>query len=149
MAEFGLVIGVLLTLFFGIVDFGHMTAMHAAAITASREAARYGSAVGDNGSGTPRFVDCAGIRQAARNVTSGLVTLTDADIRISYDDGAGTPKSQPCPPLGSGPAAADLARFDRIVVEVRLTYEAVSPVRLLVGPVTIVTIDRRSIVTAP
>ena len=144
--EFSLVVGLLLTLVFGIVDFGHMVAMHAAAVTASREAARYGSAVGDSGSGMPQYVDCAGIRDAARRVTAGLVTLPDDRIRISYDDGAGNPVSAACPPHGGGPAETQITRMDRVVVEVSLTYEAITPIRAVVGPITVVSINRRAIV---
>lgn len=147
--EFSLVIGVLSTLVFGLVDFGHMVAMHAAAVTASREAARYGSAIGDSGAGVPQYVDCAGIRDAARRVTSGLIALPDDRIRISFDDGAGSPVSAACPPHGGGPVAAQISRMDRVVVEVTLTYEAISPIRAFVGPVTVVSIDRRAIVKGP
>jgi Flp pilus assembly protein TadG len=144
--EFSLVAIILFFLMLAIFDFGHMIAMHSAAVTASREAARYGSAVGDNGAGKPRYVDCTGIRNAARNIVGGLVNLTDSQVKISYDDGAGAAKSQACPPAGPGPTASAIARLDRVVVEVTLTYEPVSPIRVLVGPVTVVSIDRRAIV---
>jgi Flp pilus assembly protein TadG len=146
--EFALTIGIVLVLFFAVVDFGRMVAIHTATVTASREAARYGSAVGDNGSGTPRFADCVGIRQAARNVTGAMVTLTDNQIAVSYDDGAGgSTGADPCP-VGPGPTPnpAAIERLNRVVVQVTATYEAISPVRFLIGPVTVVSTDRRTIV---
>lgn len=148
--EFGLVVGIFLILFLGIVDLGRLMAMHSAAVTASREAARYGSAVGDNGSGTLRYVDCAGIRLAARKVTGSIATLSDAAIEITYDNGDSPPTAATaaCPPVGAGPVANDIDRFDRVVVKVTLTYEAISPVRFLLGPITVVSIDRRAIAKA-
>jgi Flp pilus assembly protein TadG len=145
--EFALVATMLFFLMMAIVDFGHMIALHSAAVTASREGARYGSAVGDNGSGTPRFVDCAGIRKAANNVIGGLVKLTDDQISISYDDGLGTAVTEACAPDGTGPDEFEIERLDRVVVEVTLTYAPISPIRMFMGPVTVVSIDRRAIVT--
>jgi hypothetical protein len=149
-AEFALVAGVLMILFLSVIEFGHMVAMHAATVTASREAARYGSTTGEDGSGTPHYVDCVGIREAARRVTGGIITLRDDQIRISYDDGSGTPKSEPCAPFGSGPSAGEIARFDRIAVQITLTYQAIAlPVDTLVGPITVVSVHRRTIMKSP
>jgi Flp pilus assembly protein TadG len=147
LAEFAIVLPVLVALFFGIIDFGRVVAIHAATITASREAARYGAAVGDNGSGTARYLDCAGIRTAARAVTGALVTLPDANIRITYDDGSGTGVTAPCAPHGTGPLKAQVRRLDRVVVEVTATYEMITPLRAFIGPMTVVSVDRRTIVT--
>lgn len=147
-AEFSLVAIILMVVFLGIVDFGRMVAVQAAAVTASREAARFGSAVGDNGGG-PQYVDCAGIRNAARRVVSGLVTLQDSDIVITYDDGAGNAVASQCVTNGS-PAEGDINRLDRVVVQVTVTYRPVAPiVNAIVAPVTVVSIDRRAIVKAP
>jgi Flp pilus assembly protein TadG len=145
--EFALTIGIVLLLFFAVVDFGRMVAIQAATVTASREAARYGSAVGDNGSGTPRYADCPGIRQAARNVTGSLITLTEAQVAVSYDNGTGVAVAVPCP-VGPGPTPNpdDIVSLNRVVVSVTVTYEAISPIRFIVGPVTVVSTDRRTIV---
>jgi Flp pilus assembly protein TadG len=152
--EFALTIGIVLTLFFAVVDFGRMAAIHAATVTASREAARYGSAVGDSGDGfgTPRYAYCTGIRQAAQNVTGSLVTLGPANIEIRYDRGItlGQPgyveATDPCSPLGSGPNKDEIQSLDRVEVKVTTTYEAISPIRFVLGPITVVSTDRRTIV---
>jgi len=149
LVEFALVIGLVVILILGVVDLARLVATYSAAVTASREAARFGTALGDSGAGVPQYVDCAGIRQAARAVTSGLLTLPDDRIRISYDNGSGTARSKACPPHGLGPSASEIARLDRIVVEVTVTFQAVSPAGLLFDPVTIVTTNRRAIVKAP
>jgi Flp pilus assembly protein TadG len=148
--EFALTIGIVLVLFFAVVDFGRMVAIHAATVTASREAARYGSAVGDSGDGlgTPRYAYCSGIRQAARNVTSSLISLTDAQVAVWYDDGVDTAfrTTADCPPAGTGPVASEIDRLERVVVQVTVTYEAITPIRFIMGPITVVSIDRRTIV---
>jgi Flp pilus assembly protein TadG len=148
LAEFAIVAPILFALFFGIVDFGRMVAINAAAITASREAARYGSAVGDNGSGTVRYLDCDGIRNAARGVAGSLLNLSDSAIRISYDDGSGTLVTAPCAPHGTGPVSTQIKRLDRVVVQVTVNYEMITPIRAFIGPLTIVSVDRRSIMTS-
>jgi hypothetical protein len=95
-------------------------------------------------------VDCAGIKAAVRKVTSGLISPGDDQIRVSYDDGAGGAKPEVCPPHGTAAVATDIQNLDRVVVEVTLTYRPVAPViSALVGPVTVVTIDRRTIVKGP
>src|SRR5688572_10189771 len=66
LVEFALVLPLCLLLLMAVVDFGRMMAMNAAAATASREGARYGVAHGESGS--PQYVDCAGIRQAVRGI---------------------------------------------------------------------------------
>jgi Flp pilus assembly protein TadG len=146
--EFALTVGLVLLLFLAIVDIARLVATHAAVITASREAARYGSAIGDNGSGTERYRDCTGIREAARRTTGALVTLADGDIVVSYDHGPSTGTHATCP-VGSPPAATDIASLDRVNVRVTATYQAISPLRLVLGPMTVASTDRRTIAKAP
>lgn len=146
--EFALALPLFLVLLFGIIDFGRMIAMHSAAVTASREGARYGAAVGPNGGVVP-YVDCNGIRQAAGAGTGALIALAPDQIEISYIDGGGNTVTPSCPPHGAGPVAADIESLDRIVVEVTLQYEAITPVvQAMVGPIDVVSVDRRTITKA-
>jgi Flp pilus assembly protein TadG len=161
-AEFGLVMIVVLGLFLAIVDVGHIVAMHAAAVTSSREAARYGAATGvveaGDGTGvtppanTKRYQFCEGIRLAARKVTGALITLPSDRIDIAYDNGVSpTPAG-----VGScGDGASDLASgtivtHNRVVVRVELQYAPISPLRYF-GNVTVESVNRRTIAmgTAP
>jgi TadE-like protein len=64
MVEFALVFPVVLLLIYGIMEFGRMIYIYSSVTTASREAARYGVAVGTVG-GVPRYLDCPGILDAA------------------------------------------------------------------------------------
>jgi Flp pilus assembly protein TadG len=145
--EFALVIVILFVVMLAIVELGRMLAMHVGAIAASREGARYGAAVGDV-SGTQRYLHCDGIRAAARATVSALVTLADGDIVISYDDGPGdaTPLAA-CPPTRT---PADVDSLDRIVVQVTVTYQPITPMlQAVFGPITVTSLDRRTIVKAP
>lgn len=143
--EFALTIGIALLMLLTVIDFGRIAGIHVAAVTASREAARYGSAIGVAASGLERYRDCAGILAAARNFTWPLLDPDDADVDVEYDRGPGTAAFAACE-LDSPPAAAVIASLDRVIVKVAITFEAISPVGLIVGPMTISTIGRRTIV---
>jgi Flp pilus assembly protein TadG len=163
MTELALVVPIFMLLVLAIVDFGRMVAIHSAAVTASREAARYGSATGEVSPGVPRYIDCDGIRLAAVNVTGSLIdwdNAATAQMTITYDKGptdttpedgvpdanAGIPTAQECVNVGSRPVPADIVRFDRVVVEVQVTYRPIAPIiGQIVGPITVTTIDRRTI----
>jgi Flp pilus assembly protein TadG len=147
LTEFALALPILVLLMFTVIDLGRLIAANAAAVTASREGARYGAAVGTV-SGTPRYMNCAGIRQAVRAVTGGLIDISDDNrIQISYIQGDGTATTQSCTPHGTGPVDAEIVDFDRVVVEVSATLQPITPVvGSFIGPFDIVSIDRRTIV---
>ncbi len=122
--EFAIVIPIILVLVVGIFEAGRAIWIYSAVTNASREAARYGSAAGDNGSGTPRYIDCAGIRAVART-QGGPGGVTDADVTITYDSGSGSASKGACPV-----AADSIVRGDRIIVQVvgRFTPAAYVPI---------------------
>ncbi len=147
MLETALILPLFLVLLMGIIEFGWYSAVASATTSASREAARYGSTVGTAPSGSQRYIDCDGIRDAGRRTTSPLITLANSDIVITYDDGLGTAVAVPCASMASRPAASDVKRFDRVVVSVTVEYQAITPLmRVFVGSADLVSIDRRSIV---
>ncbi|MBN1537340.1 MAG: pilus assembly protein [Anaerolineales bacterium] len=115
--EFALIFPLLFLLVLGVIEFGRLLFIYSAVATASREAARYGSAGGDNGAGTLRYLDCAGMRVAAKRMAN-LAGVTDGDITIEYDSGPDTD------PFDSCPASEELyGGWDRVVVEVRAFYK--------------------------
>ncbi len=122
MVEFALVLPVLLLLVLGIVEGGRMLFISSAATMASREAARYGSAVGE-GSGTSQFMDCAGMRSAATRL-SAIAGISDANITISYDNGPGTSAFSNCPPSSPDDIVGGV---DRVVVQLSVNYQSVVP----------------------
>jgi hypothetical protein len=142
IVEFALVFPLLLLLLFGVVEFGRFIAVSAAVETASREAARFGSAVGGT---TPKYLDCVGIRAAGQRLT--VVTEIDAsEIDIEYDAGPGTGLLGPNCQLGPAPSAAAISSGDRIVVTVTDTFESVVPIiGNFIGAVEITSTDARTI----
>lgn len=114
--EFALIFPLLLLLVLGVIEFGRLMFIYAAVATASREAARYGSAAGDNGGGTLRYLDCVGMRTAAKRM-GNLAGVKDEDITIEYDSGPDTDTFDTCP------ASEELyGGWDRVVVEVKAYY---------------------------
>ena len=103
MVEFALAVPLLLTLAFGIMEFGRLFFAYSSVVTATREAARYGSSV-DN------YQDCSGIQAAAVRV-GGLAGVESTNVLISFDDGFGG-NVRSCPP-------GNLPLGSRVIVEVR------------------------------
>lgn len=136
VVEFALIAPLLFLLLFGVIEFGRIIITYTGVFTAAREGARYGTTVGDNDDGIPRYADCDGIRTAARAKTP-LVTLTDGDIQIWYDNG------EDC---SGDTASGPIARGDRVIVEVSTTFRSPIPlISNLVGNLTISSEQKRSV----
>ncbi len=115
IVEFALTLPILLLLVFGLIEFGRLLFIYTVVTTSSREAARYGMVVGDNGAGTLQYRDCAGIQNAALRI--GVISgLEASDIAIAYDRGPGRAS------LGICPLIPDAKLGDRIVITVTGTY---------------------------
>ena len=160
MVEFAIALPVLLVLLVGIMEVGRMIFIYSAVINASREAARYGSAVGWDTSGTyHRYKYCAGIANMAKS-TAFLIALTNANIDIRYDsgpsdatyaDGHGPDNAtefnlltRTCPPATTGEATVTVASKDRIVIKITAAYTPV--IKLIPIPTrNFVSISSRSI----
>ena len=119
IVEFALIIPVLLLIILGIIEFGRLLFFYSSVTSASREAARFGSAVGEFG-GVDRYRDCAGIRNAARSA-GVFAAIADGDISIQYDDGT-TLKDASCPPT------ANIGLADRIVVTITKGFTPIVPI---------------------
>ena len=121
MVEFALVLPVLLLVLFGIIEFGRLLFIYVTTTSASREAARYGTAVGGNANDLPRYRDCDGMRAAAKKVGI-LANLRDEDIFIWYDYGPGaTSYGFDCAPN------VDVPLGSRVVVQVRTPFSPIVP----------------------
>ncbi|MCX6037128.1 MAG: pilus assembly protein [Chloroflexi bacterium] len=115
MVEFALVMPILLLIMVGLLEVGRLIFMYSTVISASREAVRYGSAMGLNVTGgVPRYEDCTGIRAAAQNMDF-LGMIDDINIVIAYDHGPGSAVFLGCPP-------ATVINGDRILVTVTATF---------------------------
>lgn len=121
MVEFALVLPLLLFIIFGLIEFGRLIATYSMITTSSRDSARYAAAAGNVGNNTPHYLDCDGIRAAARK-SAILSPISNDDIIISYDHGPGTAVfSSTCP------ASEALQLGDRVQVSVTSTFEPIIP----------------------
>lgn len=163
MVEFALVLPILLVLVYGLLEAGRLLVIFASVNTASRQAVRYGSAIGlvdTNNDGTldiPHYEDCAGITAAANRVAF-ISRFTN--VNISYDagllpDGTPNPKSIPggttidpdpangnqCPTV----PAETIVNGDRISVYVSAQYSPIIPF-IPLQPLTVESSASRTIV---
>ena len=90
MVEFALVAPILFLLLIGIIEVGRMIFLYAAVVNASREAVRYGSAVGYDDTGVIKYKNCSAMVDLARQVAF----TSDAIVEIYYDTGPGTGTTQ-------------------------------------------------------
>jgi len=137
--ELAFVLPLVVVLLLGIIEMGRLMATYEGVVSASREGARYGTAIGAGSSGAPRYSDCSGMRAAAKQVAPGV---TDAHITITYDHGPSSSTFLTC--AGSSVPAAAVQPLDRVVVTVTRPFEFVTG--LLPG-VTLTGIDRRTLNT--
>jgi hypothetical protein len=123
MLEFALVVPIFLLLLMGIIEFGRIFAMISSVNTATREAVRYGSAVGTSENGVPYYQDCAGIRAAAQRI-GFIAGIDEAQIDIRYDKGPLDTRAwadlPTCPMTEEQEKAFELG--DRIVVRIHNDY---------------------------
>jgi hypothetical protein len=123
LIEFALILTLLLTLLYGILEAGRLMFIYASTVMAARQATRYGSATGNNSSGTPYYKDCAGIRAAAKQL-GFLNTFSDTNIVITYDSGPSTANLfASCEALAANSASLDSG--DRIKVCVSTTWNPI------------------------
>lgn len=126
LVEFAVIAPILFLLVFGLIEFGRYAAISSQITAASREAARFGIATGTApAASVPRFVDCDGIRDAAREKVP-MVTLADSDIVIRYDTGPSTAVYLTCT-TSAAMSAGDLADDSRIIVRVRTQFTTPVP----------------------
>ena len=143
-----MVVPLLLALLLSVLEFGHYIAFTNALETAAREGARYGSAVGIGDNGLVQFVDCIGIRDAAR-AKINLVTVDNTDVSVEYDEGPGTAIETFNCNLGPFPAVHDIANGSRILVTIEVMYDPwlgeLPVVGELLSSRLVTAVDRRSI----
>jgi len=141
MTEFALALPIVLLLILGVVEFGRLMVTFSAVYTASREAARYGTANGISGNGVPYYRDCAGMIAAAVRIGSiGGVNASGVDIR--YDNGPSDPEI----PFNAKVACPqDTALGDRVFVRVTAMYQPLMPLVNL-PPIPVTSIASRTVI---
>lgn len=130
MAEFALTIPVFLLLVFGVIELSRFFLVYSSVFTASREASRFGSSVGEEG-GNKNYLNCNEIAQRA--VFSGnFGGVQIDDITISYESTPGDIVAI-CPDVNFGSVPIDLDKDCSIEY---CDYEPVLGHRILVEIVT-------------
>jgi len=137
MVEFALILPLLLLVVYGLIEAGRLLFIYSSVLTASREAARYGSAAGNAGGGTPHFNDCTGIRNAAIRM-GGISGVSSGGVSIAYEDAGGTLLAPTCP-------APNIVLGNRIHVHVETAYTPILPL-VRFEPFTIKSDSRRTII---
>src|SRR5581483_2586312 len=148
MVEFALALPVLLLVVYGLIEAGRLLFIYASVVTAARQAVRYGAATGVNGSGTPYYQDCAGIRAAAKSV-GFIQAFKDSDIVISYDGGL-DPSNNYQPITVAGGNSCPLSSIQngyRIKVHVSTQYAPIVPL-VPFGPFTIRSSSSRTMIAS-
>lgn len=122
--EFALILPVLIMIVSSVFELGRLFIVYSSLSNAAQEATRYALASGTNGSGTLHFLDCAGIRAAAKR-SANMHALDDSDIDIWYDNGDSTAydSSTYLALCDAHPAPSLIQTTNRIVVSVRSTYQ--------------------------
>ncbi|HEX2980812.1 MAG TPA: TadE family protein [Anaerolineaceae bacterium] len=123
IVEFALILPLLLFLIMGVIEFGRFLFVVSAVSSASREAARYGSATGEGSLSVTRYKDYAGIVDAARRVGS-IAGIGNSQVTIKYDHGPGTSTFATCTSTACNPS---IHLGDRIIVEINRSYETIVP----------------------
>jgi hypothetical protein len=150
MVEFMLALPLLLLLIYGTIEVARLAFIFSSASNASRAAARYGAASGENSDGIPFYQDCEGIR----NIVEQSAFINEFnEINITYDrgvdpDGTQIPISgvDPSPNHDSCPIdGIDVRNGDRIIVQVSTTYEPIVAI-VPIEPLDIVSSSARTFI---
>ena len=148
IVEFAIVLPVVLLIVFGIIELGFLLFSYSSVNSASREAARYGIAIGEVGS-SQRYYDCDGIVEAGLRIGS-FAGMGPEDISIAYDSGPETPlKYTDCADLASHNGDDSITFGDRIVIRVDHDYHPlVSYMGLNISPFWMTSTSSRTIFKA-
>jgi Flp pilus assembly protein TadG len=129
----------------GIIEFGRLFLIYGGVSNSTREAARYGLALGNTSGGTPHYLDCAGIRAAARRVAF-LTHLSDTDIQIAYDRDDGAGGMAVFANCGDpGLTELSIQQGDRIVVTVTTNVQPILQLVVPISELPITSVSARSI----
>jgi Flp pilus assembly protein TadG len=131
LVEFALLAPLLFLLLFGIIEGARLIGGFTGIWTAAREGARYATTLDDSTvtPGTPRYLDCAGIRATAKAKVGGLVSISDSQIGINYFDAVGTQVAD-CNTADStypDPPSASVGGGSTVHVTVEGSFQAVVP----------------------
>src|SRR5215216_6553699 len=90
IVEFAIVAPILFLLLFGVFEVGRMVFIYSAVTNSSREAVRYGSALGYDDDGIHKYRNCSGIKNMAWR-SAFFIPKDSLVIEIRYDEGPDDP----------------------------------------------------------
>jgi uncharacterized protein (UPF0333 family) len=141
MVEFALTLPIFLLAVIGVIELSRFFLVYSSVYTASREAARYGSSVGEEGA--PNYLNCEGIRQVA--IDSGWFggvsnngTTTDIDVYVESSPGYELGK---CEDLDK----KKVLLGNRLVVDVSVVYKPLLVDMILPDGITVSAQNGRTI----
>jgi hypothetical protein len=123
IVEFAIVLPILLMVLVGILEVGRMVFYYVGVNNASREAARYASAVGLASDGIhTKYNYCTGIKDVAR-AAAFPINITNSDITINYDHGSVGTTFDACDVFPSDVVNINSGtNIDRVTVSINATY---------------------------
>ena len=127
MVEFAIILPLLVVLVLGILEIGRIVFIYAAVTNASREASRFGSAIGfEDNTYNLKYRYCSAIRERAKR-TSFMVALQDTDITVEYDHGPSTTVFDTCP-VGVEEDKTVVVKpgQDRVIITITTSYSPVT-----------------------
>ena len=122
LIEFAFAVPIFLMMVFGIIDVARVLFSYVQVSNASRQAIRYGIVDGLEAA-SHQYLNCAGIRGAALELP-GLLTLSNDDVDVYYEDATGT-KITDCV---DGLTILDVNAGDVLVVNVNAEVPVLTPV---------------------
>ena len=147
LVEFAVIFPLLLLLLFGVIEFGRLITTVITVSTASREGARFGTAIGATTPGTPQYIDCAGIVTAAQ-ARALIGRPTAAEVTIIWDKGPGTLPIADCNAATAlpNPTTALILSGDRVSVTVVKQFNTGIPlISNFIGTMNLSSTDNRTI----
>ncbi|HEU0295251.1 MAG TPA: TadE/TadG family type IV pilus assembly protein [Anaerolineales bacterium] len=123
LVEFAIILPVLLLILYGLLEAGRLLFLYSNVVTASRQAARYGSATGAGTNGVVRYQDCLGITNAAQRVA--FLGPFDT-VTIEYDAGPGYSAFDTCDVLPTDNISI-VGNSNRVVVTVSEQFNPIIP----------------------
>ena len=124
IVEFAIVLPILLMVLVGILEVGRMAFLYVAVNNASRDAARYASALGlDNDGLHTKYNYCDGIKNVAIKSAFPII-ITASDIAIDYDHGPGLSAFDSCTgTYDTGVSVNSGTNIDRVNVTISTIYK--------------------------
>jgi hypothetical protein len=142
LVEFAIVLPVLMLLLYGLLEVGRILFLYSTVVTASRQAARYGSASGAGTGGVYRYQDCIGMKNAA----SRVAFLGPFDtISIQYDTGPANALSPFDTCDGNTDNISISGNSNRVVVTVSEPFNPIIPLIVPITPRTVTATSARTI----